>query len=175
MAPGSGDTLANMNAYFTSAIIPGYNINTTQTNLNALGYGGGLPANGSYTLTSVQSGLVLDRGANTQGTQIQMWGTNSTAAQKWTLTSMGNGVYNIRSGSAGLAADGGANTQGTKVWLYGYNGALDQQWILSSTANGYTIKSAQTGLVFDGGANQVGTKLQLWGSNLTVDQKWIIH
>ncbi|MEO7720210.1 MAG: RICIN domain-containing protein [Capsulimonas sp.] len=175
MVMGSGDTLANVNAYFTSAIIPGYNINTTQTNLNSLGYTGGQPANGTYTITSVQTGLVLDAGANTQTTQVQLWGTNGSGPQRWIFTSLGNGAYSIKNATSALAADGGANTQGTKVWLYGYNGTVDQQWILSSTSNGYTIKSAQTSLVFDGGANTQGAKLQLWGSNLSVDQKWIVH
>jgi len=175
MTIGSGDTLSNINTYFTSAVIPGYNITTTQTNLNTLGYGGSAPANGTHTITSVQSGLVLDGGVNTQGTQIQFWTTNSTDDQWWTFTNLGNNTYRIQSVRSGLAVDGGVNTSGSKVQVYGSNGTVDQQWVVSSTTNGYVITSKQTGLVFDGGANQVSTKLQLWGLNNTVDQKWIIH
>jgi hypothetical protein len=41
------------------------------------------PSGGGYSISSVQSGLVLDGGANLVGTNPQMYGTNGTVDQQW--------------------------------------------------------------------------------------------
>lgn len=172
---GSGDIVSNLDPYFTSGPIKGYDIDRTQANLYTLGYGGDMPIDGTYTLTSVQSGLALQALGEKSGDAVALNPPAAGEPQRWTFTSVGEDTYTIRNAHTGLALDGGANAEGTAVQLWDFNGTVDQQWIVTSTPNGYILTSKQTGLVIDGGPNNPGTKPQLFGLNKSSDQKWIIH
>jgi beta-glucanase (GH16 family) len=83
--------------------------------------------NGWFYIKNVKSGLVLDvTGAQTtNGTPIQQWPANGTAAQLWRLQPWGN--YFIRSQVSGryLYAQGGGTANGTQV---GRHGGSILQW-----------------------------------------------
>ncbi|WP_259066522.1 endo-beta-N-acetylglucosaminidase H [Mucilaginibacter sp. X4EP1] len=153
---------------FTNAL---YGSNAVYNASGGSGGGGSTGFTGTHSIISVQSGLALDGGANTQGTNIQLYGSNNTSDQKWTVTASGSG-YSIISAQSGLALDGGANTQGTYPWLYGSNSTVDQQWKITASGSGYSITSVQSGLALDGGPNTQGTNPWLYTANGTIDQQW---
>jgi len=153
---------------FTNAL---YGSNAVYNASGGSGSGGSSGFTGTHSIISVQSGLAIDGGANTQGTKVQLYTSNNTSDQKWTITASGSG-YSIISAQSGLALDGGANTQGTYPWLYGANSTVDQQWIITASGSGYSITSVQSGLALDGGPNTQGTNPWLYTANGTVDQQW---
>ena len=126
---------------------------------------------GTFQVTSIQSGLALDGGANQQASLVQMWTPNSTPDQTWIFAPSGNGT-SIISAQTGLALDGGSNQSGTNPQMWTSNGTVDQQWVLQPSGSGYSITSVQSGLALDGGANQVGSNPQMWSVNGSVDQQW---
>jgi hypothetical protein len=73
--------------------------------------------------------LVLDGGANQQGTLVQTWTSNGTADQLWTIQPSGSGA-SITSVQSGIALDGGVNQVATHPQMYPVNSAADQQWVL---------------------------------------------
>jgi len=129
---------------------------------------------GPYTVRSVQSGLGLNGGANTSGTLVQLYTTNTTSDQIWNLQPSGAGTAFL-SAQTGLALDGGKNTSGVNPQLWTSNSTADQQWVVQPSGSGYSITSVQSGLVLDGGVNASGTHPQLYGSNGTVDQQWVLQ
>ena len=129
---------------------------------------------GTFQVTSVQSGLALDGGANTQGTLVQLWTPDASSDQTWAIAPSTTGA-SITSVQTGLALDGGANQSGTHPQMWGANGTPDQQWLIQPSGSGFSIVSVQSGLALDGGANQVGTNLQMFSVNGTVDQQWTLH
>jgi hypothetical protein len=129
---------------------------------------------GTFQLVSVQSRLALDGGANQQGTPVQMWTSNGTPDQLWSIQPSGSGA-SITSAQSGLALDGGANQSGTNPQMWPANGTADQQWVIQPSGSGYSITSVQSGLVLDGGANQSGTNPQMYPANGTVDQQWMFQ
>ena len=126
---------------------------------------------GTYNIISVQTGLALDGGPNTSGTNPWLYGLNNSPDQQWQIAPSGSG-YSIISVQSGLALDGGANTSGTHPQLFGSNGTPDQQWQLAPSGSGYSITSVQSGLLLDGGANTSGTYPLLDGSDGATDQQW---
>ena len=81
------------------------------------------------SITSTQSGLALDGGANNSGTNPQMWTANSTADQQWVFQPLGSG-WSITSWQSNLVLDGGVNASGTHPQMYLLNSTVDQQWLL---------------------------------------------
>ncbi|HWK03570.1 MAG TPA: RICIN domain-containing protein [Puia sp.] len=160
----------NSQAQLTNLSNAMYN-SATSVKANCIDGGGGGGFTGTHSIISVQSGLALDGGPNTQGTYPWLYGANGTNDQHWTVSASGSG-YKIISVQSGLALDGGPNTQGTKPWLYGSNGTIDQQWTITASGSGYKIVSVQSGLVLDGGANTQGTYPVLNGASGTADQQW---
>ncbi|MDR3749918.1 MAG: Vps62-related protein [Terracidiphilus sp.] len=128
---------------------------------------------GIYKITSVQSGLALDGGANTSGTLVQMWTSNGTVDQQWLLKPSGSGT-SITSVQSGLALDGGTNSSGTHPQMWTSNGTADQQWTFQTSGSGQRITSVQSALVLDGGTNTQGTNPQMYSNNGTADQQWVL-
>jgi len=129
---------------------------------------------GTFQISSAQSGLALDGGANQQRTLVQMWTPNGTPDQTWIIAPSGSGA-SITSSQTGLALDGGANQSGTNPQMWTANGTVDQQWIIQPSGSSYSITSVQSGLALDGGVNQVGSNPQVYPANSTVDQQWVLQ
>jgi hypothetical protein len=106
------------------------------------------------------------------GTNIQMWQRNGTAAQKWVLESDGR-IINPQSGKA-LGAAGGGTQNGTNIQLWQRNGTAAQKWVLESDGS---IINPQSGKALDvhGGNTYInGANIQLWQRNRSEYQKWRI-
>ena len=116
-------------------------------------------------------GLCVDvAGARSEdGSRVQLYGCNRTAAQRWTRP--GDGT--LRALGRCLDIAGGGTWNGTRVQLWSCNGTAAQQWRVTEDG---TLINPQSGRCLDavdfGSAN--GTPLQIWscGSTPQANQRW---
>ncbi|MFI1249935.1 ricin-type beta-trefoil lectin domain protein [Streptomyces anulatus] len=113
--------------------------------------------------------LDVDNSGTADGTKIQLWTCNNTAAQKWTVS--GDGT--VRALAKCLDIDNAGTADGTKVQLYGCNGSAAQAW--QPQADG-TLRNPQSGKCLDasGGAWNDGTPVHLWACHTGPNQKWAL-
>ncbi|WP_374546095.1 ricin-type beta-trefoil lectin domain protein [Streptomyces sp. DH7] len=113
--------------------------------------------------------LDVDNSGTADGTKIQLWTCNNTAAQKWTVS--GDGT--VRALDKCLDIDNAGTADGTKVQLYGCNGSAAQTW--QPQADG-TLRNPQSGKCLDasGGAWDDGTPVHLWACHTGPNQKWAL-
>jgi uncharacterized repeat protein (TIGR02543 family) len=138
--------------------------------------------NGTYTITTaLASNKVLDVAAagTANGTNIQIYQSNGTAAQKFTLSyDTQTGYYTITNPNARKVLDVAAagTTNGTNVQLYQSNGTRAQKWTIAqgSAANTYILYSACSGLVLDVSGAQTANSTNVWtyAANGTAAQAW---
>jgi hypothetical protein len=109
-------------------------------------------------------------GSGANGTKVQLWDCNGSAAQQWQWTS-GNAALQI-SGKC-MDVNGEATANGTLVQLWDCTGGANQQWIPQS--NG-TLVSAQSGRCLDDPnvSTVNGTQLVIWDCNGGGNQKWTL-
>ena len=111
------------------------------------------------------------------GTNIQVYVGNNTAAQKWQLKyNAQDGTYTITNPYRGLSLDvsGGNTSNGTNIQMYTQNGTSSQKWYILPQDGGYVMISQKSGRVMDinnGGSNS-GANVQLYVSNRTKAQTW---
>lgn len=131
--------------------------------------------------STLDSGKVLDVSGAGRGnwTNIQIWSSNNTNAQKFILQYQGDGYYSMMNVNSWKAADvyGAGTASGTNVQQYTENHSAAQKWKFryNSADGSYTIISALSpSLVLDvsGGATKDGTNVQIYSSNNSAAQKW---
>ncbi|MEV6505315.1 family 16 glycosylhydrolase [Streptomyces sp. NPDC051642] len=109
-------------------------------------------------------------GANSaNGTAVQLYDCNGSAAQQWTVGSDGT----IRALGKCLDVNAGGTADGTKVQLYDCNGSAAQQWAVSS-ANDIVNPQANKCLDVTGNTSANGTPLQIWTCSGAANQKWTV-
>ncbi|HEY0699884.1 MAG TPA: RICIN domain-containing protein, partial [Micromonospora sp.] len=117
------------------------------------------------------AGKCLDvRGAATaDGTQIQIYTCNGTAAQQWTVTPNST----IRALGKCLDVSGGGTADGTKIQLWTCNGSGAQNW--SAQPDG-TVVNPQSGKCLDVSGNDPtdSTPVHLWTCHTGANQKWTL-
>jgi predicted alpha-1,2-mannosidase len=122
-------------------------------------------------VSGVSSSLCVDDngGAATDGSKIQVWTCNGSAAQQWTVET--NGTLQVAGGCMDVTSSGTAN--GTLVQWYTCNGTGAQQW--SQGANGSLI-NPQSGKCLDdpNSSTTTGTQLQIYTCNATNAQNWTL-
>ncbi|NUP48626.1 MAG: galactosylceramidase [Catenulispora sp.] len=133
------------------------------------------PGNGSGThLGPIASGIAGkcvddNAGSTVDGTHVQLWDCNSSAAQTWYWA---NGQVQL-GGPAGKCLDvtGAGTANGTLVELWECNGGTNQQWVAQSDGS---LKGVQSGRCLDdpGFATANGTQLEIWDCNGGSNQKW---
>ncbi|MFI2780540.1 PQQ-dependent sugar dehydrogenase [Streptomyces sp. ALB3] len=108
-------------------------------------------------------------GASADGTQIQLWTCNQSAAQRWTVGTDST----LRALGKCLDISGGGTADGTKIQLYGCNNTAAQKW--TPQADG-TLRNPQSGKCLDaaGVSSADGTRLHLWTCLAATNQKWIL-
>ncbi|MEV1047570.1 ThuA domain-containing protein [Streptomyces sp. NPDC049916] len=108
-------------------------------------------------------------GLSADGTQIQLWTCNQSAAQRWTAGADGT----FRALGKCLDVSGAGTADGTKIQLYGCNGTGAQKWV--AQADG-TLKNVSSGKCLDaaGVSSADGTKLHLWTCHTGANQKWVL-
>ncbi|MGC4808452.1 PQQ-dependent sugar dehydrogenase [Micromonospora sp. DT233] len=109
-------------------------------------------------------------GASADGTQVQIYGCNGTAAQSWTVTSGGGPVQAL---GKCLDVSGAATADGTKIQLWTCNGTGAQSW--SAQADG-TLRNPASGKCLDVAENNSAdsTVVHLWSCTAAANQKWTL-
>jgi glucosylceramidase len=172
-----------------SKALVAYNDSTSAQNLHVV-WGGqsftySVPAHTSATFTwsGTQSGNTAPSGpitgiagkcadiagaATANGTAVQLYDCNSSAAQKWTVAS--DGSLQALGKCMDLTSAGTAN--GTQVQLYDCNGTAAQKWTYTS---GNLVNPA-SGRCLDatGASSANGTRLQIWDCTGASNQKWTV-
>lgn len=140
--------------------------------------------NAEYNITSsLSEEKVVDIAANknANGTNIQIWDTNNTSAQRWKITyNPETDFYSITNPQTNKSIDvlyaGVVND--TNIQLWESNSTCAQKWIIyqDQKKESYIIASACSDLVIDvaNGNKNNGTNIHLWKYNDTAAQKWII-
>ena len=137
---------------------------------------------GSVTVTAGEEDPVLPRGPITgiggkcvdvagggtaNGTPIQLYDCNGTAAQRWSVTPEGT----LEALGQCLDIAGGATTNGTAVQLYECNNTGAQEW--EPQPDG-TLRNPQSGRCLDAAAESSanGTRLIIWDCHGGANQRW---
>jgi hypothetical protein len=134
---------------------------------------------GIYTISLASGNRVLDvnGGGTANGTNIHIWGPNSTDAQKFRFVyDSSTGYYALINPRSGRALDvaGAVAANETNVQIWDANGTFAQRWALVPDGSGYRIVSACGGLALDvqGGATAAGTNVWIYEQNGTSAQRW---
>ncbi|MEV4619884.1 carbohydrate-binding protein [Asanoa sp. NPDC049573] len=107
-------------------------------------------------------------GATADGTQIQLYTCNGSAAQVWTRTGS-----TLRALGKCLDVSGAGTADGTKIQLYTCNGTAAQNW--SAGANS-SLVNAGSGKCADVSGNNSAdsTVVHLWTCNGAANQRWTL-
>jgi beta-glucanase (GH16 family) len=128
----------------------------------------GPPPGTGGTITGLDGKCVDVAGANNaNGTPVQLYDCNGTAAQQWTVGSDGS----VRALGKCLDVAGANSANGTKVQLYDCNGTTAQQWTIGSDG---TIRALGKCLDATNNSSANGTPLQIWDCAGSANQKWTV-
>lgn len=116
------------------------------------------------------AGKCLDvAGAGTaDGTPVQLYGCNGTAAQRWTV----GGDGTVRALGKCLDAASAGTADGTRVQLWDCNGTGAQRWSYNAATNDLVNLPANKCLDVLGADAADGTPTQLWTCTGGAHQKW---
>ncbi|MEW2130912.1 ricin-type beta-trefoil lectin domain protein [Streptomyces sp. NPDC005435] len=103
------------------------------------------------------------------GTPVQLYDCNGTAAQQWTVGSDGT----IRALGKCLDVVNNATADGSKVQLWDCTGGANQKWVVSS-ANDIVNPQADKCLDVTDNNSANGTRLQIWTCGGGANQKWTV-
>ena len=107
-------------------------------------------------------------GSSANGTKVQMWDCNGTAAQNWTIETDGT----IRINGSCMDITGAGTANGTLVELWTCNGGGNQQWL---PVNGMLVNPVSGRCLDDPGFTTTnGTQLDIWDCNGGSNQQWAI-
>ncbi len=105
--------------------------------------------------------------SSADGTAVQLYGCNGSAAQQWTVGSDGT----IRALGKCLDVAAAGTADGTRVQLYTCNGTGAQRWTISG-ARDIVNPASNKCLTVAGGNSADATPLQISTCNGTASQKW---
>ncbi|MGC4914173.1 PQQ-dependent sugar dehydrogenase [Streptomyces albogriseolus] len=113
--------------------------------------------------------LDVDNAGTADGTRVQIYTCNSSAAQRWTVS--GDGT--LRALGKCLDVSGGGSLNGTRVQLWTCNGTGAQVWAAQSDG---TVRNPQSGKCLDasGGTWEDRTPVHLWTCHTGPNQKWTL-
>ncbi|BCJ63703.1 ThuA domain-containing protein [Polymorphospora rubra] len=131
---------------------------------------GGPPPTGGTGPVVGLAGKCLDvrSGATADGTQVQLYTCNGTAAQTWTR----NG-QTLRALGKCLDVSGAGTANGTKIQLWTCNGSGAQNW--APQANQTLVNPASAKCLDVSGNNSAdSTPVHLWACGTGANQKWTL-
>lgn len=136
---------------------------------------------GEYYIDSIlapASSVDMRSGAKANGTVTQLFGANSSAAQKFTFTRQADGSYVIKNTVSGRVLDvcNGSAGNGSKIQLWDANGSDAQRWFIRDSGSGYYFQSALGNWVFDvtNGSRADSTTIALHSPNGSDAQKFML-
>lgn len=142
--------------------------------------------NGQYVVSSAMDcSMVLDvsGGVASNGSAVQAYADNGTAAQRWSFVTPGctqvvpNGVYVIKSAmnqNYVLDIAGASDANGANAQLYEANGTGAQAFALTWSNGYYAISNVSSGKYLDleNGSNQNGANVQQQGTFVRDSARW---
>ncbi len=113
--------------------------------------------------------LDVDNAGTADGTGVQIYTCNSSAAQRWTVADDGT----LRALGKCLDVSGGGSADGTRIQLWTCNGTGAQKWAAQSDG---TVRNPQSGKCMDasGGTWEDRTPVHLWTCHTGPNQKWTL-
>lgn len=125
---------------------------------------------GGGRITGLGGKCVDVAGANpANGTAVQLWDCNGTAAQQWTVGIDGT----IRALGKCLDVTAAGTANGVKIQLWDCNGTGAQRWTVTA-ARDILNPAANKCLDATGNSSANGTRLQIWTCNGAANQKWTV-
>ena len=139
----------------------------------------------------------LSSGSTSNGTRLQLWTSNNTDAQRFTVqaaltirerldelaaqysSEVADGTYAVVSAAGSrsvLDVSGGSRADGGNAQAWRSNASKAQRWAVSHDDAGYlTLVNAGSGKALDvsGGRATSGANVQQWAPNGTRAQKWV--
>ncbi|MET7739323.1 family 16 glycosylhydrolase [Streptomyces sp. NPDC005385] len=103
------------------------------------------------------------------GTPVQLYDCNGTAAQQWTVGSDGT----IRALGKCLDVTNNGTADGTKIQLWDCTGGTGQKWAVSA-ANDIVNPASNKCLDVTGNNSANSTRLQIWTCSGGANQKWTV-
>jgi hypothetical protein len=135
--------------------------------------------NGTYTVTSVHSGLAIDDpGFSKQaGQDMQQYTLNNGTNQQWIVNNLGNNVITLTNVSSNLLLDvvGASKSNSALVDQNTNTGTADEQWTVISVSGGaYELLNVNSGLALDvdGGGTTVGELIDQYPYKGNSWQQW---
>jgi len=105
--------------------------------------------------------------ASADGTPVQLYDCNGTAAQQWTV-----GTDNtVRALGKCLDVTGGSTADGAKVQLWTCTGGANQRWTVTA-ANDIVNPAANKCLDVSDNSSANGARVQIWSCTGGANQKW---
>lgn len=123
----------------------------------------------------VRSGLAgkcldIDHGSAADGTRIQIWSCNDSAAQQFALAADGSLQ------ALGKCADitGGGTENHSLVALWTCNGGTNQKWVYNTSTKALVNPRSGRCLDVPESSDRDGTQLQIFDCNTTAAQQWTL-
>ncbi|GGL96626.1 glucosylceramidase [Streptomyces fumigatiscleroticus] len=107
-------------------------------------------------------------GSSADGTAVQLYDCNGSAAQSWTVQADGS----VRALGKCLDVTSGSTADGAKVQLYGCNGTGAQQWSYDSATGDVVNLAADKCLDVTDNSPANGARAQIWSCTGAANQKW---
>jgi Ricin-type beta-trefoil lectin domain len=131
-----------------------------------------LPASPAAAATGQISGLAgkcmdVAGASSANGTAVQLYDCNGTAAQSWTRSADGT----LRAQGKCLDISAGSTADGAMVQLWTCNGSGAQQWTYTGSRD-LVNPQANKCLDVTGNTSTNGTRLQIWTCTGAANQKW---
>ncbi|MDH2426569.1 ricin-type beta-trefoil lectin domain protein [Sphaerisporangium sp. TRM90804] len=132
--------------------------------------GSGNPGGGDPGAITGLAGKCVDvAGAGSaDGTAVQLYACNGTAAQQWTRP--GDGTLRVLGKCLDVVNNGTAN--GSQLQLWTCFGGANQQWSYNATTRDLVNPATNRCVDVTGNNSADGTRLQLWDCTGAANQKW---
>lgn len=140
--------------------------------------------NGQYYIQSnTNNSYVVDvsGGKFSNGRNVQLYKSNKTAAQKFTLSYISScGCYKIISANSSYSVDvyNNKKTNGTNIQIYKNDSTNAQRWYITKYMDGtYRIRNVGSLKMFNLNANKIsnGSNINLWQDGNSNSQKWKLN
>lgn len=131
---------------------------------------------GSQGLSSMRMDIVS--GFTDDGTNVDLYTSNGSNAQKWRITHDSKGYVTIANPYTGkvLDVEAAQEKNGTNIRMWSSNGSYAQKWIAQKNSDGSVvlISALNSSLVIDveAGIMKNGTNIRIWSANGSAAQRW---
>ena len=118
----------------------------------------------------------IDNANTYNGANVQLFNSNNTAAQKFSIKAVGDGYYKIQCEATGKVLDvsDGSMASSANVQQFSWNGSAAQCWKFVDAGNGNYYIQSKLGTVLDiqNGTIRARNNVQVFELNKTNAQKW---